>query len=145
MQLQGHVQVLLNMLTFGYHPQAALDSHRICIDAETHAGGKTVVYVEEGISEETVEGLKKLGHQVKVLSAWKRGMFGCGQIIRAHYDKGQLVWSSGSGREETACPFRLLTVRLRRLSQRDAIRYSSQASTSCLSISKRGEKHRQMI
>ena len=74
-------------------------------------------------------------HQVKVLSAWKRGMFGRGQIIRAHYDKGQLVWSSGSDREETACPFRLLTVRLRRLFQRDAIRYASQASTSCLNIS----------
>lgn len=91
MQPQGHMQVLLNMLAFGYHPQAALDSPHICIDAETRAGGKPVVYVEEGISEETVEGLKKLGHQVKVLSAWKRGMFGRGQIIRAHYDKGQLV------------------------------------------------------
>ncbi|KAE8379659.1 nucleophile aminohydrolase [Aspergillus bertholletiae] len=99
MQPQGHVQVLLNMLAFNYHPQAALDSPRICIAAGSPELGKPVdrsVYVEEGISDETVEGLKRLGHQVKVLSGWERGMFGRGQIIRCHYDDGQLVYSAGS-------------------------------------------------
>ncbi|KAI9367862.1 nucleophile aminohydrolase [Aspergillus egyptiacus] len=99
MQPQGHVQVLLNMLAFNYHPQAALDSPRICIAAENPELGKELdrtVYIEEGISEEAVEGLKKLGHKVKVLKGWERGLFGRGQIIRCHYDEGTLVYSAGS-------------------------------------------------
>jgi gamma-glutamyltranspeptidase/glutathione hydrolase len=99
MQPQGHVQVLLNMLAFGYHPQAALDSPRICIAAGSPEIGKPLdrnVYVEEGISEQAIEGLKKLGHKVQVLTGWQRGMFGRGQIIRCHYDNGKLVYSAGS-------------------------------------------------
>ncbi|KAI2845322.1 hypothetical protein CBS147323_5952 [Aspergillus niger] len=99
MQPQGHVQVLLNMLAFNYHPQAALDSPRICIAAGNADGEKPIdrtVYVEEGVSDAAVEGLKQLGHQVEVLIGWKRGMFGRGQIIRCHYDDGKLVYSAGS-------------------------------------------------
>ncbi|RJE27247.1 gamma-glutamyltranspeptidase [Aspergillus sclerotialis] len=104
MQPQGHVQVLLNMLAFGYNPQAALDAPRICIAAGVASGmaagsletSNQVVYVEEGISEQTVEGLKKMGHNVKVLSGWERGMFGRGQVIRVHHDEGMLVYSGGS-------------------------------------------------
>ncbi|RAL08096.1 gamma-glutamyltransferase family protein [Aspergillus homomorphus CBS 101889] len=99
MQPQGHVQVLLNMLAFGYHPQAALDSPRICIAAGERIPGKSVdrtVYVEEGISAEAIEGLRRLGHEVRVLEGWKRGMFGRGQIIRCHYDEGKLIYSGGS-------------------------------------------------
>jgi gamma-glutamyltranspeptidase/glutathione hydrolase len=95
MQPQGHVQVLLNMLAFNYHPQAALDAPRICIAADSEPGNQTI-YIEEGISGETIEGLKRLGHQVKVLKGWQRGMFGRGQIIRCHHDDGQLVYSAGS-------------------------------------------------
>lgn len=99
MQPQGHVQVLLNMLAFNYHPQAALDSPRVCIAVGNPELGKVLdrtVYVEEGISDEAVEGLKKLGHKVKVLKGWERGMFGRGQIIRCHHDDGRLVYSAGS-------------------------------------------------
>lgn len=96
MQPQGHVQVLLNMLAFGYHPQAALDSPRICIAAPTSESTDRTVFVEEGISDATVEGLRRLGHQVKVLKGWKRAMFGRGQVIRLHYDEGNLVFSAGS-------------------------------------------------
>lgn len=100
MQPQGHVQVLLNMLAFGYDPQAALDSPRICIGAGTpDSTGKTQrqpVYVEEGIAVETVDALRKMGHDVTVLRGFDRGMFGRGQLIRVHYDDGQLVYSAGS-------------------------------------------------
>ena len=54
------------------------------------------IYVEEGISEKTIEGLKQLGHKIEVLGGWKRGMFGRGQIIRCHHDDGKLVYSAGS-------------------------------------------------
>ncbi|KAJ6116071.1 Gamma-glutamyltranspeptidase [Penicillium sp. IBT 18751x] len=96
MQPQGHVQVLLNMLAFGYHPQAALDSPRICIAAPTSESTDRTICVEEGISEEAVEGLRRLGHQIEVLTGWKRSMFGRGQVIRLHYDEGQQVYSAGS-------------------------------------------------
>lgn len=96
MQPQGHVQVLLNMLAFGYHPQAALDSPRICIAAPTSGSTDSTVFVEEGISDAAVEGLRRLGHQVKILKGWKRAMFGRGQVIRLHYDDGRLIHSAGS-------------------------------------------------
>ncbi|KAF7719062.1 Gamma-glutamyltransferase / Glutathione hydrolase [Penicillium ucsense] len=108
MQPQGHVQVLLNMLAFGYHPQAALDSPRICIAAPTSETTDRTIYVEEGISEEAVNGLRKLGHQVEVLAEWKRGMFGRGQVIRLHYDEGTLVHSAGSDLRGDGLAFPLL-------------------------------------
>ncbi|KAL4938130.1 hypothetical protein BDV06DRAFT_232080 [Aspergillus oleicola] len=99
MQPQGHVQVLLNMLAFGFHPQAALDAPRFCISAGNAEMGKVpnrTVYLEEGISEDVVQKLKGLGHEVQVLKGWERGMFGRGQIVRVHYDDGRLVYSAGS-------------------------------------------------
>lgn len=56
------------------------------------------VHVEEGMPEATIQGLKDLGHNVKVLKGWKRGMFGRGQIIRYTVDPidGTPLWSAGS-------------------------------------------------
>lgn len=100
MQPQGHVQVLLNMLAFKYHPQAALDAPRICLAAATSDGSAKgmdrTVFAEEGISEQAIQGLRRRGHQVEVLAGWQRGMFGRGQIIRCHHDDGVLVYSAGS-------------------------------------------------
>ncbi|KAL4797216.1 nucleophile aminohydrolase [Aspergillus venezuelensis] len=99
MQPQGHVQVLLNMLSFGFHPQAALDAPRFCIsagNAEMGKGRDRTVYLEEGIQDSVVEKLKSMGHQVKVLRGWERGMFGRGQVVRVHYDEGRLIYSAGS-------------------------------------------------
>ncbi|KAJ5902626.1 hypothetical protein N7495_003154 [Penicillium taxi] len=108
MQPQGHVQVLLNMLAFGYHPQAALDSPRICIEAPVAEGGGRIICVEEGISAEAIEGLQRLGHKIKVLTDWERHFFGRGQIIRLHYDEGQLVYSAGSDPRGDGMAFPLL-------------------------------------
>lgn len=101
MQPQGHVQVLLNQIVFGYSPQAALDSPRVCIGAGMPDAGDVMdmtVYLEEGMPEETVTGLKKLGHKVEVVTGWARGLFGRGQVIRWHVDpvEGKGVWSAGS-------------------------------------------------
>lgn len=94
MQPQGHVQVLLNMLTFKLTPQAALDAPRFCIGAGYKL--EQSVFLEEGIKPEVVEGLRKLGHDVEVVSGVERGICGRGQVIRAHYDDGQLIYSAGS-------------------------------------------------
>ena len=99
MQPQGHLQVLLNMLVFGLTPQAALDAPRFCIGAGTPDEGEVMdrtVYLEDGIKPDVVEGLRKLGHEVEVVKGVERGLFGRGQVIRAHYDDGQVVYSAGS-------------------------------------------------
>ncbi|KAH6840866.1 nucleophile aminohydrolase [Chaetomium sp. MPI-CAGE-AT-0009] len=104
MQPQGHVQVLLGQIAGALNPQQALDAPRVCIGAgmadvgDVHGG---VVYVEEGMPAATVDGLRALGHNVKVLGGWGgmgRQMFGRGQIIRWTVDEveGTGVWSAGS-------------------------------------------------
>lgn len=99
MQPQGHVQVLLNMLTFKYDPQAALDAPRFCIGAgmpdQGEVGDRTV-YLEEGIGDEVVKELKALGHKTEVLTGYRRGLFGRGQVIRCHMEDGKHVSSAGS-------------------------------------------------
>ena len=56
------------------------------------------VYLEEGMSEATIEGMRKLGHQVEVVDGTNRALFGRGQIIRWHVDpvEQQGAWSAGS-------------------------------------------------
>lgn len=99
-QPQAHVQVLLGQAVAGLNPQQALDAPRICIGAGMPENGKVLdwtVHVEEGMPEETIEGLKKLGHKIVVLKDWERAMFGRGQIIRYTVDPdGTPIWSAGS-------------------------------------------------
>lgn len=108
MQPQGHVQVLLGQVVGGLNPQQALDAPRVCIGAGMPENSKDqdaevmtdkTVYVEEGMPEETIQGLKKLGHQVKIVTGLGRGLFGRGQIIRWTVDPVETergVWSAGS-------------------------------------------------
>ena len=99
MQPQGHVQVLLNMLVFGYSPQSALDAPRFCIGAGLPEQGKVLdqtVYLEEGIGEKVAEELKAMGHDIQMVQGSKRGIFGRGQVIRCHIEEDRLVYSAGS-------------------------------------------------
>lgn len=98
MQPQGHVQTLLGQVIAGLSPQQALDAPRVCIGASSEGEGFMTVSVEEGMPEETVEGLRKLGHKVEVVTGTARSLFGRGQIIRWTVDpvEGTGVWSAGS-------------------------------------------------
>ena len=100
MQPQGHVQVLLNQLVFKLNPQAALDAPRVCIgggmpNRDGEMADRTV-NLEEGIKPEVVQELKRMGHDVQVISGFQRKIFGRGQIIRLHVEDGINVWSAGS-------------------------------------------------
>ncbi|KAI6784020.1 putative gamma-glutamyltransferase-like protein [Emericellopsis cladophorae] len=101
MQPQGHVQVLLGQAIGGLNPQQALDAPRVCIGAGMPEHGDVLdwtVNVEDGMPQETIDGLKKLGHKVSVPCGNERYMFGRGQIIRWTVDEveGTGVWSGGS-------------------------------------------------
>jgi gamma-glutamyltranspeptidase/glutathione hydrolase len=109
MQPQGHLQVMLNSCVFGFNPQDALDSPRVCIRPSrtlpeyATAGDysiltkKSIICLEEGFPEDTVEGLRKLGHEVQLIKGWDRALFGRGQVIQAKYDpSGQRVYHAGS-------------------------------------------------
>lgn len=108
-QPQAHVQVFLNMTLFGYNPQEALDSPRITLSPHPDQSSKdsgmgsdgplstpvTRVLIEEGVDKEVIEGLIKLGHDVKVVSGDARNNFGRGQVIKKH-SLDKLVWAGGS-------------------------------------------------
>ncbi|RKU45756.1 hypothetical protein DL546_008422 [Coniochaeta pulveracea] len=101
MQPQGHVQVLLGQIVGGLSVQEALDAPRVCIGAGMPDEGDVydlTVYVEEGMPEETVVGLRKLGHKIEVVKGMARGMFGRGQVIRWSLDEVDKtgLWSAGS-------------------------------------------------
>jgi len=105
MQPQGHVQVLLNMLVFGFSPQVALDAPRVCVGVNVPGKAidptKTVdwtVYVEEGVDAEAVKELEEMGHEVKIVEGHGRALFGRGQVIRVSHDlvTGMRVFSAGS-------------------------------------------------
>lgn len=85
MQPQGHVQILLNMLHHGANAQSTLDAPRFCISADVpkdKAAGDigTLVYLEDGVKPEVVEQLKRMGHDVELLSGHARAQFGRGQV-----------------------------------------------------------------
>ncbi|KAG8822975.1 hypothetical protein FRC19_004888 [Serendipita sp. 401] len=104
MQPQGHIQVLLNMLR-GWNPQDSLDAPRFCISpANTDTRGPndsnddiSIVYVEPGISPETIQSLKDMGHVVRPVVGVQRALMGRGQIIQQlRTTNEELVWAAGS-------------------------------------------------
>lgn len=69
------------MIDHGMEPQAALDAARFIIYDGEYAGK---VFLEEGISPETIRQLRAMGHHTHEVhvEGYDRSMFGRGQIIR---------------------------------------------------------------
>jgi len=98
MQPQGHVQLLLNMTKAGMDPQAAIDAPRFCIQDGTTNG---LVCLEDGISPEIVDELRRRGHKVSLKTGYDRGVFGRAQIIAQ--DPGTRVLVGGSDGRGDGC------------------------------------------
>ncbi len=103
MQPQGHVQVLSALVDDGVNPQSALDRPRFCIDVE-EAGGQ--VALEDGIPQETISDLKKLGHPVYSVSGYERSLFGRGQVILRDPVSG--ILTAGSDPRADGCAMTLI-------------------------------------
>jgi len=103
MQPQGHVQVLSALVDKGLDPQAALDLPRFCIDVD-EAGGD--VAVEDGIPNEIMAQLEKMGHPVYRVSGYERALFGRGQVILRDSESG--VLTAGSDPRADGCAMTLI-------------------------------------
>jgi gamma-glutamyltranspeptidase/glutathione hydrolase len=103
MQPQGHVQVLSALVDDGLDPQSALDTARFCIDVEDTEGE---VALEDGMPQETIDGLKKLGHSVYMVDGYERALFGRGQVILRDPDTG--VLTAGSDPRADGCAMTLV-------------------------------------
>ncbi len=102
MQPQGHLQVFL-ALRDGYDPQSALELPRFCI-MDGNAGDP--VALEEGLPEETIAGLERMGHSVRKVSGWERALFGRGQVIQR--DPATGVLTGGSDPRADGCAMTLV-------------------------------------
>ena len=103
MQPQGHVQVLSALVDKGLDPQAALDLPRFCIDVD-EAGGD--VAIEDGIPNETMAQLEKMGHPVYRVTGYERALFGRGQVILRDTETGTL--RAGSDSRADGCAMTLI-------------------------------------
>jgi gamma-glutamyltranspeptidase / glutathione hydrolase len=74
-QPQGHVQMLVRMLDYGLNPQAASDAPRWTVNPDA------TVSLESGTPQQTIDGLKVLGHNV-VTPAMADFAFGGAQLIQ---------------------------------------------------------------
>lgn len=106
MQPQAHLQVLSNVVDYGYSPQQALDMPRFCltIDAGKGVGSEDPggeVWIEKGFSFDEMADLRRKGHRISPISGRQRGVFGGGQMIRRDPESGVLV--AGSDPRKDGC------------------------------------------
>ncbi len=94
-QPQAHVQIVMNMVDFGMNLQEAGDAPRILHSGSSQPTGEVMtgggrLYLETGVSYETVRELSEMGHQV----GWNVGSYGGYQAIL--YDAEQDVYYGAS-------------------------------------------------
>jgi len=78
MQPQGHLQVVSALLDDEVDPQAALDRPRFRVD---EGQASDAVFVDDGIGQSVIDGLRKKGHELQILSGLEKNHLGLGQII----------------------------------------------------------------
>jgi gamma-glutamyltranspeptidase / glutathione hydrolase len=88
MQPQGHLQVVVNLETYGLDPQQSLDAPRFQLLADGRLA------LEPGIPEGTRHELQRLGHAVvPATDTPPPGTFGGGQVIAVAEDGVRIAGS----------------------------------------------------
>ena len=93
MQPQGHVQIIMNTIDFGLHPQAALDAPRWQWVKEK------IVHVEDRFPHHIAQALARKGHNIQI--QLEPNSFGRGQIIWRDNKTGVLIGASESRTDGT--------------------------------------------
>jgi gamma-glutamyltranspeptidase / glutathione hydrolase len=104
MQPQGHTQILVNMLDFGMNVQEAGDAARFLHDGGSEPTGEHkdplgTLYLEPGVSAETVERLRQMGHKVEIDSSGVR--FGGYQAIKVDRELGSYAGATEMRKDGT--------------------------------------------
>ncbi|WP_205743101.1 gamma-glutamyltransferase [Halioglobus maricola] len=104
MQPQGHVQILVNMLDYGMNVQEAGDAARFLHDGGSdptgdHGDPLGTLYLEPGVSAETIAKLEAMGHKVKVDSSGVR--FGGYQAIYVDRERGSFAGATEMRKDGT--------------------------------------------
>jgi gamma-glutamyltranspeptidase/glutathione hydrolase len=102
MQPQGHFQMMSAMLDDDLNPQETLNLPRWCLEEGT---GSSVLALEEGLPTATMARLAELGHRVRPVSGYGRGVFGDGQIIRRDAATGVLFGGSDPRKDGQVAAF----------------------------------------
>lgn len=96
-QAPAHVQLMVNMLDYGFDPQTAIDMPRFVI-CDGEANGE--VAFEDGFDPKVIEQLERMGHKVfkprggYTISGFHRMLFGRAQIITRDRKTGVLCGGS---------------------------------------------------
>ena len=83
-------------------PQLSIEVPRFNIIYSEDTKTRPVVHIEDGVPEETVDELTKLGHDVRLTTGWDRIMFGRAQIILNKKDRqgNRVLWSGSESRTD---------------------------------------------
>lgn len=105
MQPQGHLQVLSNLIDYGYDPQTAINAPRFLITGIDSNSGpacvkKSSVRVETPVDEDVVTRLREMGHTVELVEGVvERELFGKAQVIQRDPDSG-VLWGGSDFRSD---------------------------------------------
>ncbi|HEY2411930.1 MAG TPA: gamma-glutamyltransferase [Pirellulaceae bacterium] len=108
MQAQGHVQVLVNMIDFGMNVQAAGDAPRAMHSGSATptglpAEGVGSVTVETGVSDESIDKLRSMGH--KITRTQRSSTYGGYQGILIDWQHGDLHGATESRKDGVAAGY----------------------------------------
>lgn len=96
MQPQGHFQILSGMIDDLLNPQEALNRPRWCL---TDGTSGSVLALEDGIPLASMSRLAEMGHTVRPVAGYPRGVFGSGDIIRRDPYTG-VLWGGSDPRKD---------------------------------------------
>jgi len=96
MQPQGHLQVASALIDDKADPQRALDRPRFVIKGGNASGG---IGLEDGIPQDVIAQLSKMGHTVEEISGYARSIFGRGQVI-IQDDESGVLWGGSDPRAD---------------------------------------------
>jgi gamma-glutamyltranspeptidase/glutathione hydrolase len=87
----GHAYIMTNLLDYGMDAQEAIDCPRAFFEADE-------LVIEEGLPKETVEGLRALGHTIRV----RHMPWGGAQIVMLDPTSGTLIGASDARKDGLA-------------------------------------------